>query len=378
MREERQELRNGRKGREERAQGKTSVPSPRRRTSIILRADDERASAVTDSRAGQAHRWAESQLALSGTAFAPASADASFRRYFRLTSGERSWIVMDAPPERENCGPFVAVARLLRRWGLNAPEILAEDPRGGYLLLSDLGTQTFLNVLTDHNADALFAAATAALLQMQAAAAREPDALAQLPPYDATLLWREARLFSEWYLPKHLQVTLAADEATELERVLGVLVRAALAQPRTFVHRDYMPRNLMVSKPNPGILDFQDAVVGPIAYDALCLFKDAFRSWPEERVAGWLFAYWDGARTAGLPVPATFAEFQRLADWIGLHRHLKVMGIFARLTYRDGKPQYVADTPRFARYVMAVAPKYPELAPLVALFERHVLPVVPA
>ena len=331
---------------------------------------------MTDARAEQAHRWAESQLALNGTAFAPASADASFRRYFRLTDGPRTWIVMDAPPERENCAPFLAVARLLRRWGLNAPEIVAEDQAAGFLLLSDLGTQTFLNVLSEGNADALFAEAIAALIKMQAAAAREPEALAGLPPYDATLLWREARLFSEWYLPRHLNVTLAGNDAIELERTLGMLVRSALAQPRTFVHRDYMPRNLMVSTPNPGILDFQDAVVGPIAYDAVCLFKDAFLSWPEARVEGWLQSYWEGARGAGLPVPATFPEFQRLADWIGLHRHLKVMGIFARLTYRDGKPQYVADTPRFARYVMAVAPKYPELAPLVALFQRHVLPAV--
>ncbi|MGH8442648.1 MAG: aminoglycoside phosphotransferase family protein, partial [Nevskiaceae bacterium] len=199
-----------------------------------------------------------------------------------------------------------------------------------------------------------------------------------LPAYDATLLWREVRLFGDWYLPRHLGVTLHGEEAGELERVLGLLVKSALAQPRTFVHRDYMPRNLMVSRPNPGVLDFQDAVIGPISYDAVCLFKDAFLSWPAARVEGWLRGYWDKARAAQLPVPAAFVEFWRQAEWMGLQRHLKVLGIFARLTYRDGKAHYVADTPRFLRYVMDVAPKYPELAALTALFQKHVLPKVPA
>jgi N-acetylmuramate 1-kinase len=286
----------------------------------------------------------------------------------------QSWIVMDAPPERENCEPFVAVAGRLRRWGLNAPEILAEDRARGFLLLSDLGTKTFLHVLTPENADALFADATRALIQMQSRALADTEVLDGLPPYDAALLWREVRLFSEWYLPRHLGVTLPASDASALEQAMGALVKSALAQARCFVHRDFMPRNLMVSTPNPGILDFQDAVIGPISYDAICLFKDAFLSWPRERVEGWLRAYWEGARAAPLPVPAAFAEFWRQLEWMGLQRHLKVLGIFARLTYRDGKPHYVADTPRFVRYVMDVAPRYPELAPLVGVFERHVLP----
>ncbi|MGH8482600.1 MAG: aminoglycoside phosphotransferase family protein, partial [Nevskiaceae bacterium] len=299
----------------------------------------------------------------------------------RPHAGARSWIVMDAPPGREDCRPFVAVARLLRGWGLHAPEIVAEDLAQGFLLLSDLGTQTFLEALAEGNADApfvdsLFADAVGALVTLQARAQAEPAALAGLPPYDATLLWREARLFGDWYLPRHLGVTLHGEEAGELERVLGLLVKSALAQPRTFVHRDYMPRNLMVSTPNPGILDFQDAVVGPVSYDAVCLFKDAFLSWPAARVEGWLRGYWEQARAAQLPVPASFAEFWRQAEWMGLQRHLKVLGIFARLTYRDGKAHYVADTPRFVRYVMEVAPRYPELAPLASLFRRHVLPKV--
>ena len=341
------------------------------------------AAVPADPRADAARRWAAGQLGVDAASagFAPASADASFRRYFRVRDGARSWIVMDAPPEREDCRPFLAVARLLRRWGLHAPEIVAEDLAQGFLLLSDLGTQTFLQALADPNADggvvdALFADAVGALVQLQARAQAEPAALQHLPAYDATLLWREVRLFDDWYLPRHLGVTLHGEEAGELERVLGLLVRSALAQPRTFVHRDYMPRNLMVSAPNPGILDFQDAVVGPISYDAVCLFKDAFLSWPAARVEGWLRGYWERARAAQLPVPASFAEFWRQAEWMGLQRHLKVLGIFARLTYRDGKAHYVADTPRFVRYVMDVAPRYPELAPLARLFEKHVLPRV--
>ena len=343
------------------------------------------AADAADARAEQACAWARAQLGLAGGAagaerpsinFAPASADASFRRYFRLREGARSWIVMDAPPAQEDCRPFLAVARLLRRWDLNAPEIVGEDLAQGFLLLSDLGTQTFLQALTPANASALFADAVDALVRLQVRAQADAAAMAFLPPYDATLLWREVRLFSDWYLPRHLDVRLNGEEAGELERAMGLVVKSALAQPRTFVHRDYMPRNLMVSEPNPGILDFQDAVIGPISYDPVCLFKDAFLSWPVEVVEQGLRGYWEKARAARLPVPAAFAEFWRQAEWMGLQRHLKVLGIFARLTYRDGKAHYVADTPRFVRYVMEVAPKYPELAPLTALFERHVLPKV--
>jgi len=211
---------------------------------------------------------------------------------------------------------------------------------------------------------------------MQSRSLADAEGLRTLPAYDAALLWREVRLFSEWYLPKHLAVTLAGDDASELERAMGLLVKSALAQPRCFVHRDYMPRNLMVTEPNPGLLDFQDAVVGPVSYDPVCLYKDAFWSWPRDFVAAGLERYWGFARALKVPVPADYAEFLREAEWMGLQRHLKVLGIFARLTYRDGKAHYVADTPRFVRYVMEVAPRYPELAPLTRLFEKHVLPKV--
>jgi aminoglycoside/choline kinase family phosphotransferase len=336
-------------------------------------------AAFADARAEQARTWALAQLQLADAAFAPASADASFRRYFRVSAGARSWIVMDAPPDREDCGPFVAIAKLLRRWGLNAPEILAEDRARGFLLLPDLGTQTFLQAIqAGADPEPLFEDALDALVQMQSRSLADADGLRALPAYDAALLWREVRLFSEWYLPRHLGVTLGGEEAGELERAMGLLVKSALAQPRCFVHRDFMPRNLMVSAPNPGILDFQDAVVGPVSYDAVCLYKDAFWSWPKEFVAAGLERYWGFARALKVPVPADYAEFAREAEWMGLQRHLKVLGIFARLTYRDGKAHYVADTPRFVRYAMDVAPRYAELAPLARLFEKHVLPKVTA
>jgi aminoglycoside/choline kinase family phosphotransferase len=336
-------------------------------------------SSTADPRADLAREWALAQLALPEAQFAPASADASFRRYFRITGGARSWVVMDAPPEREDSGPFVAVAGLLRRWGINAPEILAQDRERGFLLLTDLGTQTFLQAIQG-GADAapLFADALAALVQMQARSLGDEAALRALPAYDAQLLWREVRLFSEWYLPRHLGVTLPAEDAGELERAMGLLVKSALMQPRCFVHRDFMPRNLMLGTPGPGVLDFQDAVLGPVSYDPVCLYKDAFWSAPAAFVHDGLQQYWTLAREAKLPVAAVFGEFWRQAEWMGVQRHLKVLGIFARLSHRDGKPHYAADTPRFVRYVMEVATKYPELAPLAQVFERHVLPRVEA
>ncbi len=222
------------------------------------------------------------------------------------------------------------------------------------------------------NADALFAAAITALIRWQRAS--RPGVL---PDYDAALLARELALFPDWYLARHLGVTLTGDDLSAWQSVCRTLVDAALAQPKVYVHRDYMPRNLMISEPNPGVLDHQDAVYGPIAYDPVCLFKDAFLSWPEARVDGWLRGYHAAALAAGLPLNADYAAFRRDADWIGAQRHLKVLGIFARINYRDGKPKYLADTPRFIRYVVDVATRYPELAPLAALFEKHVLPVVP-
>ena len=333
-----------------------------------------------DPRAEQARAWACSALALGQAEFAPASADASFRRYFRLTGGGRSWIVMDAPPQHEDCRPFVRIAALLREAGVHVPAVLAQDLEQGYLLLDDLGTQTFLDVIrglqpgpeAEARIDGLFEAAIEALVLWQKAS--RPGVL---PPYDEALLRRELNLFPEWYLGRHLGIELPAADAAALEGVFRQLVAAALAQPQVYVHRDYMPRNLMLSDPNPGVLDFQDAVYGPLAYDAVSLFRDAFWSWPAARVDWGLRRYHARAAAAGLPVPAWDA-FKRDSDWIGLQRHLKVAGIFARLTLRDGKPKYLADTPRFLRYMLEVAPAYAELAPLAELLQRHVLPRAPA
>jgi aminoglycoside/choline kinase family phosphotransferase len=242
--------------------------------------------------------------------------------------------------------------------------VLAQDLTRGYLLLSDLGRQTFLHVLTDENAEGYFADAIAALVQWQRAS-RE----GVLPPYDAALLERELALFPDWYVGRHLGRTLDATQQSDWEAGCRLLIDSALAQARVYVHRDYMPRNLTVSQPSPGVLDFQDAVYGPISYDVVSLFKDAFRSWPESRVEAWRDRYWQAARVAGLPVPADHARFVRDFDFMGLQRHLKVLGIFARINYRDGKPHYLADTPRFIAYVRTVAARYPELAPLVRLFD---------
>ncbi|HEX5629630.1 MAG TPA: phosphotransferase [Usitatibacteraceae bacterium] len=295
----------------------------------------------------------------------PASADASFRRYFRVCSGDRTWIAMDAPPEREDCRPFVKVAGLMREAGVHVPEIVAQDLAQGFLLLSDLGRRTYLQAFDGTNEEALFRDATGALVDWQAAS-REGE----LPPYDEALLRRELALFPDWFVARHLGVTLDAAERESLEQVFRRILERNLAEPRVFVHRDFMPRNLMVSEPNPGVLDFQDAVHGPISYDIASLWRDAFVTWEEERVLDGTIRYWEAARKRGLPVRADFGEFWRDVEWMGLQRHLKVLGIFARIHYRDGKPGYLGDTPRFLAYVRHACARYGELRPLARLLDR--------
>ena len=314
---------------------------------------------VEDQRRLALEAWVASQLGVGKISGVAASSDASFRRYFRFHHGERSLIAMDAPPVREDCRPFVRVAELLRGAGVNVPEILGQDLQRGFLLLSDLGRDTYLDVLTVDNADALFDNALDALLLLQRA--RGAD---QLPRYDEALLRRELELYPQWYVERHLGFVPGAELSATLASVFDLLVDRALAQPRVMVHRDYMPRNLMCSVPDPGVLDFQDAVWGPVSYDPACLFKDAFISWPEERVVGWLERYWQRARKQGLPVPAKFEIFRKDCDWMGAQRHLKVIGIFARICHRDGKPAYLEDVPRFFNYLQEVAERYPELSPL--------------
>ncbi|HEX6265875.1 MAG TPA: phosphotransferase [Burkholderiales bacterium] len=323
-----------------------------------------------DNRRAALERWLSTQLrAQPGgerLCLAPASADASFRRYFRATLPDgRTYVAMDAPPEKEDCRPFVRVAALLREAGVHAPRVLAQDLAQGFLLLSDLGTATYLEKLNPDNADALFGDARDALIRWQLAT--RPG---ELPPYDEPLLRREMQLFPDWYVSRHLGVQLSKTQSDLLEQVFRLLVDSALAQPKVYVHRDYMPRNLMLSDPNPGVLDFQDAVLGPIAYDPVSLMRDAFVSWEEERVLDWTVRYWEKARQAGLPVDADFGEFWRAFEWMGLQRHLKVLGIFARINYRDGKPKYLEDTPRFIRYARDVAKRYATLSPLLRLFDE--------
>jgi len=319
-----------------------------------------------DARLDALERWLAAQLHGAAFSLAPASEDASFRRYFRATLDDgRSYVVMDAPPAREDCRPFVHVANLLRDAGVHAPLVHAQHLPEGFLLLSDLGTKTYLAALTETTVQPLFADAIAALLRWQLAT--RPAAL---PSYDEALLRREMALFPEWYLGRHLGVRLSGAQRAALLEVESLLVASALAQPAVYVHRDFMPRNLMVSEPNPGVLDFQDAVLGPITYDIVSLLRDAFISWEEERVLDCCVRYWEGAKRAGLPVAPDFGEFWRAFEWMGLQRHLKVLGIFARIRYRDGKPKYLADAPRFLGYARGVAQRYAVLQPLARLLDE--------
>jgi aminoglycoside/choline kinase family phosphotransferase len=291
-----------------------------------------------------------------------ASSDASFRRYFRWEGAGRSFIVMDAPPPQENCKPFVDIAFLLAKSGINVPKIYAEDLERGFLLLNDLGNKTYLDVIDSENADDLFSDALQALTAFQ-----QLPMVAPLPSYDVALLRRELELFPEWYVKRELGIEFDPAQQVLWDNVTELLIDSALAQPKVLVHRDYMPRNLMLSEPNPGVLDFQDAVYGPVTYDVTCLFKDAFLSWPEERVHGWLEGYWKQAVALGIPVQPDFDDFLRASDLMGVQRHLKVIGIFARICHRDGKPRYLADVPRFFAYIDAVIARRPELAELDVL-----------
>ena len=320
----------------------------------------------------------------------PASADASFRRYLRIdtTTGD-SRIVMDAPPDKENCRPFVQVQALMAGAGLNVPQILAWDEAGGFMLLSDMGHQTLIELLDParpQDAYAWYQGATDVLLDWQKAS--QPGVL---PVYDEALLRRELALFPDWYLGQHRGVTLDATQQATLQSALDAIVAHNLAAPSVFVHRDFMTRNLMVApghttatpatpsdhKSHLAVLDFQDAVYGPITYDIASLLRDAFISWEEEFVIDITVRYWEKARKAGLLGANSasgwgndFGEFYRSVEWMGLQRHLKVAGIFARLTLRDGKPKYLADAPRFMAYIRATANRYRQLGPLLTMLDQ--------
>ena len=312
-------------------------------------------------------------MRLPAFSLAPASADASFRRYFRATlaapwagaAGAKALIVMDAPPAHEDCRPFMRVAQLLRDAGVNAPDVVASDIDRGYLLLTDLGTTTFASALDAQSAPALYSDAIDTLIVWQSASR---DGV--LPDYDDALLRRELLLFPDWYVARHLGADLTVAQRTSLERTFDAVLANNLAQPRVFVHRDYHSRNLMVAAPNPGVLDFQDAVYGPITYDLVSLLRDAYVEWDEQRQLDWALRYWERARVAKLPVDADFGTFWRNFEWMGVQRQLKVLGIFARLDIRDGKAGYVNDMPRVLGYLRRAAARYRELDPLTALLDE--------
>jgi aminoglycoside/choline kinase family phosphotransferase len=308
--------------------------------------------------------WLEKVLGGVPESCVPASSDASFRRYFRATANGRDYIVMDAPPAHEDCRPFVNVAGLFREAGVHVPEVIAEAADQGFLLLSDLGPTTYLDALDDHTAHALYLDSNAALIRIQLAS--RPGVL---PVYDSVLLARELALFPDWYIERHLDISLDAAQRSVLDTVFERLLANALAQPQVYVHRDWHSRNLMVSRPNPGVLDFQDAVYGPITYDLVSLYRDAYITWDEERQLDWVIRYWEAARAAGLQVRADFGEFWRDYEWMGAQRQLKVLGIFARLKHRDGKDGYLKDMPRVMAYLRQTCERYDALKPLAYLLD---------
>jgi hypothetical protein len=333
-------------------------------------------SSAADPRRELLERWLRDELRLSADRIAPASADASFRRYFRVWQGTETLIVMDAPPDREDLAPYLHVAGLLGRIGVHVPRVLERDEARGFLLLTDLGSRQYLDELKGGgDAGALYGDALDALARIQSAGA---ECAAELPPYDAALLSREMELFPEWFLGRHLGIAPEGVVRGLLDRAFSGLAAAALAQPATFVHRDYHSRNLMLFPgDNPGILDFQDAVRGAVTYDLVSLLKDCYIAWPRARVEAWVASYRSRAAARGVPVAASLQEFLRWFDLMGVQRHVKVLGIFARLWYRDGKRGYLDDLPLVLDYTLAATAMLPELAEFDAFLRETVVPAFP-
>ena len=326
----------------------------------------------TDTRLAELKNWLSTyadQYELDLSTIRSASSDAGFRRYFRIDAagGARSYILMDAPPGKEDIRPFIRVDALCVRAGLNPPKILAADEKLGFMRLSDLGRYTYLDKVNEDRSLAPkdFDAATTALVSLQSIS--EPGIL---PEYSEEKIRSELALFPEWYVKHHRGTALDAKEEKIWNQICDLLTASMLAEPKVIVHRDFMPRNLMVSDPMPGILDFQDALLGPVSYDIASLMRDAFISWDESFTLDISIRYWEKARKAGILVPADFGEFWRQIEWTGMQRHLKVLGIFARLQYRDNKPKYLADTPRFIAYVRHVAYRYEQLKPILVIIDR--------
>lgn len=298
---------------------------------------------------------------------APASADASFRRYFRISDAGKTFIVMDAPPEKEDCKPFINIAKLLFDFGLNVPQILQQNLEQGFLLLSDLGNTVFLSKLNNDTVDEMYTSAMNALLLIQK---KEAPSLAA---YDETLLRNELNLFPDWYLEKQLKIIVSAEQRKILEQTFDVLINNALEQPQVCVHRDFHSRNLMVNNNDakaPGIIDFQDAVIGAVTYDLVSLLKDCYIDWPREKIETWVKYFHSEADSLGIINGVSFEKFLRWFDLMGLQRHLKVAGIFSRLKHRDGKTGYLKDIPRTMDYIVDVVKRYPEFKPLQSLLSE--------
>jgi aminoglycoside/choline kinase family phosphotransferase len=313
----------------------------------------------------QIRAWLERLAPGHRVTLAPASADASFRRYFRASYDDGTTrVIMDAPPDHEDVRPWLHVQQLFRDAGAQVPEVFATDLDSGFLLLSDLGSTTYLAALDESNADDHYRAAIDALIRIQRAS--RPG---ELPAYDRTLLKRELDLFPDWYLARHVRLALSESQSSQLAEVFERILQINLAEAPVDVHRDYHSRNLMVMENGPGIIDFQDAVHGPITYDLVSLFKDAYIEWPEERTLDWLIRYWEKARKAGLPVRPDFADFHRDYEWMGVQRHVKVLGIFARLYHRDGKDGYLKDMPLVAKYLRAACERWHQLMPLLRVLD---------
>lgn len=321
----------------------------------------------TDLRLQQLTDWVQSERPHANLQVA--SADASFRRYFRVTEGSNSWIAMDAPPEKETLEPFIDITERLIQASVNAPKIYQQSLEQGFLLLGDLGDTPYLSALNDKQADTLYGDAFKALLQIQTADT------SNLPVYDEALLQQEMNLMPEWFLSKHLGISLSIQEQSDLQSVFELLIKTALDQPQVFVHRDYHSRNLMVTtSENPGVIDYQDAVLGPVCYDLVSLLRDCYIAWPVQQVRQWVTEYRVLAQQQGIIPEVDDKLFQQWFDWMGLQRHIKVLGIFARLNHRDGKAHYLNDLPLTLSYVMNVAANYPEMKPLVDIFQKYDIP----
>ncbi|MCI0401201.1 MAG: phosphotransferase [Gammaproteobacteria bacterium] len=319
-------------------------------------------------------RWLRDDVGIAAFDINPASEDASFRRYLRITFDRQTRIVMDAPPGKEDCGSYLNVARKLSECGLNVPDVLAVDRAQGFILLSDLGRELYLHVLSPSNVGKLYNDALDALLIMQSKASTDG-----LRSYDRALLYEEMELFRRWLVRKHLNLSLRADEHSMLDGAFALLADSALAQPTVFVHRDYHSRNLLRTRHNnPGIVDFQDAVVGPVTYDLISLLRDCYIAWPLDQVESWVFEYHDRAMAAGILSLQDQTQFLRWVDLMGVQRHLKASGIFARLTHRDGKTGFLSDVPRTLTYVLETARRYPELSGLHELIAQRVMPALDA